>query len=292
MSGLTPAPVCLQNEQQRDRPDSTNSRSKETASGSSSDGDDLPLRRWHWHWLWSLGVFLCFFHFNGHLLAAEIPVQTIGGVERFHTELIMHALVPIVVIDANPGHDGDYVIMKAPALIVGPRNKLCRGARKDVRSGVVSWRDRNKTQRLLSALYVNSEVLPIDDRDKQTTGSRARDFPAPIRQVNSESSISLIEGGFQWDQIRNVQIVSFFVKLELPKGDQDKKSREYSYQKIPPSLSTWPSFHRFALLVLLGISAALLFWGSVLLTDRDNGIGRVLIVAGWLVMWLWGFLVS
>ena len=35
MSGLTPAPVCPQNEPHRDRPD----------SGSSSDGDDPPLRR-------------------------------------------------------------------------------------------------------------------------------------------------------------------------------------------------------------------------------------------------------
>lgn len=77
----------------------------------------------------------------------------------------------------------------------------------------------------------------------------------------------------------------------LPQREEHEQSSEYSYEEIPPRLSGWPfqpTLHDIFLVLLTLGWVGLLFWASVLLTDREDGRGGALIVVGWLVMWLWG----
>jgi hypothetical protein len=79
-------------------------------------------------------------------------------------------------------------------------------------------------------------------------------------------------------------------ELQLLIGETGEEPSEYSYQPICYRLGTWQfqrTHRRVSLYVLAIVWLALLFCGAYLLTDYDNGIGGVFILAGWMVMWLW-----
>ncbi|MDO8432736.1 MAG: hypothetical protein Q7S58_10055 [Candidatus Binatus sp.] len=106
-------------------------------------------------------------------------------------------------------------------------------------------------------------------------------------------------GVFFPDKIRNLPVrqpeiyrrtLRAYAQLILPQREKHEQAGKPGYEKVRPCLSTWPSqraSHRVICIALAIVWVALLLWGSILLTDRKNGVGGLLLIFGWLVMWLW-----